>query len=715
MVGLAVSPAYAQDLIFQQTWDTLAYYDSTLTPFSNREVADDFDLEAEITRITAGGTSVTPDGAFVRFFAGTPNGPGALLAEYYLDGGDPGLIVTGSDAARLDITLPEPFVASGHTYVSVQPVADGSWFWWNADFSSISGTTGYTRTDGGSWSTVLDVCFSLYGTLLGAGQIDSLGEATLPRSGFLEIFGSGLGSEGEVLVGGHPAITASWEDGRIAAYVPEAAGPGIVPVQVVHEGGASNTLDLEVTLREASGRQLWRLRMDTLYSQVRPVVGPDGTIYAVDVYDRLYAVSPDGALLWLVEQAGSKGVDVDAAGIIYTGNEDWIKAFNPDGTLRWTFDQNPRAFVLPDVAVGPDGNVYALASSGLGVFSLTPDGVLRWATPEPYDRLFVGYTEIVFGPGPDGRDQLYFSANSHTRAIRLEDGAEIFTIGTTGNPAVSPVDGTLHSAYVAYLPDGNLAWQFHEFLNGTPAIGPSGIHYSTTSMVTARVYAVNIDGSERWSATTGESTYYVDVDPTESRLLLGTSGVLTSAPALLGVDTDDGAVLWRSELQVEDPHIPNPWTGGMGFHQFIDSRAAFQSDGSAAYSMTAIAPGGATTDRAFLYAFDIGPDTPPPSGLLRSTRIDLRGRARGGTARLLGRIQVDDENGAPVAGAEVTVSWSLPDGGTEVQTATTTGSGQARIQMNGGSGTYVVTIVDIAKPGFAFDPDNSVLTKSITM
>ena len=147
-------------------------------------------------------------------------------------------------------------------------------------------------------------------------QIDSLGETTLPRSGFLEIFGSGLGSSGEVLIDGFSAITTSWTDQRVVAYVPESAGPGLVTVQVVNDNGASNTKDLEVRMRPFGGRQLWRLRMDAVYSFVRPAVGPDGTIYAVDVYDRLYAVSPDGALLWLVEDAGSKGLDVDSNGIV---------------------------------------------------------------------------------------------------------------------------------------------------------------------------------------------------------------------------------------------------------------------------------------------------------------------------------------------------------------------------------------------------------------
>jgi hypothetical protein len=714
---LLPDPSSAGELLFEQTWDTLSRYDSTLTPFSNREVADDFDLSAEIERIVVGGTSVIlDDGVWVRFFDGGTDQPGALQAEYFFAEGDPGFIVGDTEAARFDITLPVPFQATGHHYVSVQAVAPGAWHWWNGELHTVSGTLAYQREDGGPWTTVLDVSFSLYGTLLGPGQITSLGETTLPRSGFLEVFGSGLGSTGQVLVDGAPAVIGSWTDDRIAAYVPETAGPGVVQVQVVHEGGASNTLDLEVTLRQP-GRELWHVRLDTFYSEVRPAVGPDGTIYVVDVHDRLYAVSPDGAVLWVVEEAGSKGVDVDARGVIYTGNEDWIRAFNPDGSERWAYQQEPRAFVLPDVAVGPDGNVYALGSDGLGIFSLTPEGALRWATPEAYSRPIVSYTEIVFGAGSDGRDQLYFSANDKTRAIRLEDGTEVFRLGAIGVPAVSPVDGTIHGPYFAYHPSGSLAWQFGEALNGTPTVGASGIHYAATSMISPRLFALDTSGGELWSAQLGDSVINADVDPTEARIVLAKHDILldlSSPGAILGADTADGTTLWRFELPIQDPGVPNPWTGDLGFNQYIDSRAAFAADGSAAYLITAIFGGDATTPRAFLYAFDLA-DEPTGESLLRSVDIVLQGRSRGGVVSIRGRVLIEDETGASVAGATVSATWTLPGGSTVSRTAITDSRGWARFQVRDEGGVFALTIDDVTKEGYVFDADNSVLSESIEL
>lgn len=542
--------------------------------------------------------------------------------------------------------------------------------------------------------------------------IDYLAQTTLARSGFIEVFGSQFGSSGQLLIGGKPAIVASWADTRIAGYVPENAGPGIAKVQVVTDV-PSNSMDLDVTLREPDGRFLWRVRMDALYSRVRPAVGPDGTIYAVDVYDRLYAVSADGALLWVALDAGSKGVDVGIDGTIYTGNENWIKAFRPDGSEKWTFEQEPRAFILQDVAVGPDDNIYGIGTNGMGVFSLTRQGTLRWANPEAYDRPIVVYTELTFGPGSGGGDQLYFSANRHTRAVRLDDGASIFTIASVGFPVVSPFDGTLHSAYAAYDPTGSQVWQFYEFLNGLQTVSATGTHYNATSMVTPRLYAVRPNGTERWQAPLLEAVGTVDADPTETVLVLGTTGVLTSAAAILGADTRNGATLWREELPPEEPDVPNPWTGGDGFHQFIDSKAAFAGDGTAAYLQTAIAAGGVVADRAFLYAVDLDPDTPPTSELLRATEITLDGRSRTQGVVIRAEIAVQDENLAPVPGATVQVTWTLPDGSTSTDARRTNRQGKALLRVAGEGGFYTLAIDDLVKAGYSFDSANSLLSKSI--
>ena len=79
------------------------------------------------------------------------------------------------------------------------------------------------------------------------------------------------------------------------------------------------------------------------------------------------------------------------------------------------------------------------------------------------------------------------------------------------------------------------------------------------------------------------------------------------------------------------------------------------------------------------------------------------------------RIWVETETGAPAAGATVTATWTTPSGFTGTQTAVTDGSGQATFEIPDNSrGTFRITVDDITKAGFTFDPVNSVLTHAST-
>lgn len=449
----------------------------------------------------------------------------------------------------------------------------------------------------------------------------------------------------------------------------------------------------------------WRVQLAGPYSNVRPAIGPDGSIYAVDVFDNLFAVAPDGTLLWSAADAGSKGVDVGPDGTVYTGNENWIKAYNPDGSLKWTFTQSPRAFVFIDVAVGPDGHIYAVASSGMGVFSLadTPGGpVLRWTNPEVYSRTFIGYTELSFGPTADGQDQqLYFYANAHTRAVRLSDGASVFTIGGNNQrPQVSPLDGTWHIGDSAYTPDAVLVWMFaYPPFTGArePAMGQSGMHYAVNQGRT--VYAIDPFGIAKWNRALDEYVGLPDVDPTESMLLLPTSRTSTHPPALRAISTSNGSALWRMELPPDDA----------GQDVFIDTGVAFSPSGDTAYVMTAVAGGGYGSTSTYLNAVDTDSSLPNASTVLRSADIMLDARSKGRSVGFAGTVTVLDENLGAINGATVRATWTLPDGSTLDQATSTSGSGQAKFQLSGDGGLYRLTVTDISKDGYVFDVRHSIL------
>ncbi len=735
----------ASELLFSQNADGQSTYGpSQLWSASsvNSEIADDFNVVANIDRVYASGFiwgAVNFQGVYVRFYQyGADNKPGALQREYFLAAGGPNVTFDQLSGA-IDTTLSPAFAATGRHFLSVQPVIN-YWYWWSANINAPQGQAFYFRDNaaGEAWhhgdnlnlNVNADVSFYLYGAVTGAGVIDSLSGSTLPRSGFLEIFGSNFGGDGTVFIGGIPAPVADWSSTRIVAYVPESAPLATVNVKVVTAAGASNTRSLAVTARPAAASHVnWRFRMDGPYSEVRAAVGPDKTVYAIDAFFHLYALAPDGGLKWLVRGAGDKGVAVGPDGTIYVASESFINAFNTDGSAKWSFVQNPRAMICLGVSVGPDGNIYSVGTEGPGVFSLTPAGVLRWHLPETYARPIVDYGEIVFGPNGSSQ-QLYFYANNHLRAVRL-DGTPVFT-NSSGlvsqlKPGLQPVvgpDGSVHTVLSAYTPNGIALWSFptpYPYNVFTPAdIGSDGIHYFVQNL--SQIFALNPNGSQRWHVTSPSYLGGPIVDSLNTQLIMGSADTLDHAGFILSASAKDGHELWRVTLPAEDPNVFNPALGIFGFNQFVSTRARFTADGQTAYVMTATATGDNNTSRSFVYSLNASNGTSPtptptplPTTALRSTSISLSGTLmKNNQVSVNGIVAVKDASGAAVPGATVAATWIKPNGTTQSQTASSNTTGGSNFITKGGRGTYTLRVNNITKTGYTFDKTSSVLTKSIT-
>jgi hypothetical protein len=540
-------------------------------------------------------------------------------------------------------------------------------------------------------------------TQVGPAQITALSASTIDRSGYLEITGTNFGTTGTTLIGGLAAPIADWQNTKIVAYVPEAAPLGASSVQVTNDSGtASNSMALTVNARVANGKVKWRFRQNGPYSQVRPVIGPDGTIYSVDVYAHLYALTPDGALRWIVRGAPAKGVAVGPDGTIYTASEAAVQAYNPDGTAKWTYPMNPYAFVVPGISVGPDGNIYSVATEGIGAFSLTPQGTLRWSKPEPYDaQAPIDYNEIVFGPN-GSTSQMYFYQNSHLKAYKL-DGSLAFTINSDfGQPAVGP-EGNIHTAFGAYSPlNGKLAWvyvsQYPYNTTSAPDVGSDGIHYEIQN--TVQLFALTSTGTEKWHFTMNGVFGDPVVDPQNTQIIAGSKQMLFDPGYIVASSAQDGHELWRVNLPAEN-----------GFNQSTDTKARFAPDGLSAYLITFTATGNNDTSESFIYALDTSASS--TTAVLRSTKLTVTAQTVGSSAKANGKVLVQDANGIAISGATVSIAWKVPSGGTVTQTALTNSKGMASFTTTDIAGRYTLTVTDITKAGYTFDAANSVLTKSV--
>ncbi|MHC5003196.1 MAG: outer membrane protein assembly factor BamB family protein [Planctomycetota bacterium] len=445
-------------------------------------------------------------------------------------------------------------------------------------------------------------------------QIDALSHASLPRSGRLLIHGTGFGSErGSVTIAGLETIVTKWFADEIHAYVPEAAPVGPAAVQVVTGAGTSNAAGLDVNLREPHGRVRWRFQVDDYYWVQFLALAPDGTIYVND-FERLYALSPDGGLLWIAEDAGrARSISLGADGTIYTGGN-LVKAINPDGSLRWHFPTPWSQTLLAGPNVGPDGNIYAIQDAGLegddsyGVFALDPDGNLLFSNVQFFATVN-NASDIVFG------EDRFFAGINHTgggpslKAYDMDDGEILWTqggmwISGRGLPILDPAGRIVYVwgqvGVQTIMPDGSVDWiSSHpgspNFLV-RPTVGSDGVIYAGDSLGT-ELWSLTPDGDTRWvNPTVGSNNARcLGIAPDDSVLVVGGAGANGSpdwSAWTRGYDPADGRMLW---------HVDHPDENGVG--QFVSLIApVFTPDAHTVYVTTQFA--GSVNDYGYVHAID---------------------------------------------------------------------------------------------------------------
>lgn len=123
------------------------------------EIADDFECAGLVTRVYVDGISCSSctlpslRGAHVRFYAWTPNGPGALLAHEFVVATSANFHV--GQYGTLDLRLTQPFAPNGKAFFGVQMefTTLGSWSWvydWSnltLNSPSVWGLSAYSRNN----------------------------------------------------------------------------------------------------------------------------------------------------------------------------------------------------------------------------------------------------------------------------------------------------------------------------------------------------------------------------------------------------------------------------------------------------------------------------------------------------------------------------------------------------------------------------------------
>ena len=332
-------------------------------------------------------------------------------------------------------------------------------------------------------------------------------------------------------------------------------------------------------------------------------VDETGTIYTADK-DRLWALNPDGTVKWTFDDAGGAGglpsgggghpVDLLPDGRLVVASGHTIWALTPDGEVDWSFawtgGYNNQVDNGP--SVGPDGNIYATTGindgEGFGAFSLDPDGNLRWQD--------------------EGEPSLYILNASHSQRVQFTTDRMVFGfVATTGPPFVyvydfdgdqtnlvdytctsSPrtsVDHLLMAGQCGVqaidLDDDSIVWNVGLGpVNLIPIVGSDGRVYSGRWLGPAS--AISAAGDVLWTS--------VDVDmqrtlalSEQHRIYLFTRADFGAPNHLGALDADTGALLWEVPFETVDGHHELSWS----------NEAAFSPGETVAYFTTRFTSNGA--------------------------------------------------------------------------------------------------------------------------
>lgn len=206
-------------------------------------------------------------------------------------------------------------------------------------------------------------------------------------------------------------------------------------------------------------------------------------------------------LLWSIPSVPLQSSPVIGRdGTIYVGSDNgFFNAFNPDGTLKWSYDTGSRIEGPP--AIVRDGPIYFPSANDQ--FALDLDGTFRWR--------FRGRDGYGLGSAPAvGRDGtiyltshlnvLYAIASDGSQQWKYEPGG--FVSDVPSSPAVGP-DGTIYygdgnNEVIALNPDGTLTWSYPDgSYHSALSIGGDGTIYIGDGR--GYLHALSADGSLSWS------------------------------------------------------------------------------------------------------------------------------------------------------------------------------------------------------------------------
>ncbi len=318
------------------------------------------------------------------------------------------------------------------------------------------------------------------------------------------------------------------------------AGQVWTPLAIGSNGTiAFGTISGNLAVYSTSGEQLWVRNLTVDGLTYAPAIGPDGSVYASVLHNKLYAFDAQGNQKWTFE-AGDimrSGPAVGPDGTIYVSSNDGnLYALSSNGKTKWTSGYNSSS----PPAFGADGTIY---TSNGGIAALNPNGTLKWASTGPANfnqTVAVAKDGTLISAGSaDGGSTFELVATNPTGTLKWTSA---LPSDSTGAPSIGP-DGSIYvpcldGALRAFNFSGKSLWAFQtkNIRLTSPTFGKGNIYVSGIGDPSGYLWALSPTGAKKWSMSAGGVP--MSIVDTDGTLYLG------AEPGQLYAVNGDGSVAW---------------------------------------------------------------------------------------------------------------------------------------------------------------------------
>ena len=361
-------------------------------------------------------------------------------------------------------------------------------------------------------------------------------------------------------------------------------------------------------LLAAEGDIIWQLSLGSGII-ASPAVGKDGTVYVGCQDNNLYAISSSGNLKWrfTTQSEIHSSPAVGSDGTIYVGSNDTnLYAINSDGTRKWAFS-TPLGPISSSPAISAGGTLY-VGSEDARLYAVNSDG-----TAASGNWPFTADSAITSSPAVASDGTIYFGSR----------GGFLYAVTSTGS----------------------LNWDFSDSNNigsiySSPAIDGDGtVYFGSDNSTNSKVYAVNPNGTLKWSVAMGTSIQSSPAIREDGSILIGSGNGIVYA-----LRQTDGTEIWTYDK--DDKEIRSSLlvaSNGIIYYGSTDEKFfALNSSGTAKWERMVTGPVSASpamgfggniyvgTESGYFYAIETD-STRLASGLWPSFHHDARHTGRNNT------------------------------------------------------------------------------------